>query len=345
MGIGQSVVGAEAVEASAEGGGPGFPALIGESRRFRSAVNLARRVAEHPATSVLIEGETGTGKELFARAIHRASRNAGEPFVAINCSAIPESLLESELFGHERGAFTDARTEKRGLLEVAGGGTVLLDEVNELPMSLQPKLLRVLEERRVRRLGGVQEYEVGCRIVAATNDDLSRAVAEGSFREDLYYRLNVFRVFVPPLREREGDVELLARHYLNVLCREQGLDAKVFTAEALDVLRKHDWPGNARELKNAVESVLVVAEGREVRPEHLRIQKRRSMPPTEAESDGGAVIRVPTGGITLEEVERQVIRQTLDQVEGNRTHAARMLGVSRPTVIRKIRKYGLEAEG
>lgn len=337
-------MGAEVLGGSVSGGegrATGFQGLIGENAAFRAAVARARRVAEHPATTVLVQGETGTGKELFARAIHRASSNSGEPFVAINCSAIPEALLESELFGHERGAFTDARTAKRGLLEVAAGGTMLLDEVNELPMKLQPKLLRVLEERRVRRLGGVEEYDVRCRVVAATNVDLAQAVPEGGFREDLYYRLNVFRIEIPPLRERGEDVELLAMHFLEHLCLEEGLVVKQFTPEALDVLRRHPWPGNIREVKNAVESMLIVADGPWITPEHVRLQQRWTPPPGGEETEGPA-IRVPPDGITLEEAERQILRQTLVQVGGNRTRAAQLLGVSRPTVIRKIRKYELE---
>jgi transcriptional regulator with PAS, ATPase and Fis domain len=233
---------------------------------------MAERVAGYPAANVLLVGETGTGKELFARAIHYASASSGEPFVAINCSAIPEMLLESELFGHEKGAFTDARTSKRGLLEVAGRGTVMLDEVNELPLNLQPKLLRVLEERRVRRLGAVSEYEVGCRVIAATNRDLGTLVEEGSFRNDLYYRLNVLRIELPPLRERPGDVERLAEHFVKAISQEHGQGRKVMTEAARQELRTHAWLGNERELKNVLESALVMSYGAEVKPEHIRLR-------------------------------------------------------------------------
>jgi transcriptional regulator with PAS, ATPase and Fis domain len=377
---------------------------------------MAERVAGYPAANVLLVGETGTGKELFARAIHYASATAGEPFVAINCSAIPEMLLESELFGHEKGAFTDARTPKRGLLEVAGRGTVMLDEVNELPLNLQPKLLRVLEERRVRRLGAVSEYEVGCRIIAATNRDLGALAEEGSFRNDLYYRLNVLRIELPPLRERTGDVDRLAEHFVKGISQEHGLGRKELTEEARQVLRTHAWLGNVRELKNVLESALVMSDGVEVRPEHIRLRKRatvavpgdvilahgsmgqapsgngsfdaataggaffRSGPEHNgphqtapdsaacltgdwravamgidalspvashatngnAAHDGRALIRVPFGGVTLDEMERALFRETSKLAEGNRSLMARMLGISRATVIRKLDRYGLD---
>jgi DNA-binding NtrC family response regulator len=263
--------------------------------------------------------------------------------VAVNCSAIPENLLESELFGHERGAFTDARTRKRGLLEVAEAGTVLLDEIDELPTGLQPKLLRVLEERRVRRLGGVDEYDVACRVVAATNVSLHRSVDEGAFREDLYYRLNVFRIELPPLRDRPGDLARLANYFMRTLCRDQGIEPKRFSPEALAVLRSHDWPGNVRELKNLIESTLIVCDGPVVQASHVQLQRRWVGPASDEEEEGShrPALQVPPEGLTLEEAERELVRQTLAHADGNRSKAARMLGVSRPTVIRKIRKYGL----
>jgi transcriptional regulator with PAS, ATPase and Fis domain len=355
---------------------------------------MAERVAGYPAANVLLVGETGTGKELFARAIHYASASSGEPFVAINCSAIPEMLLESELFGPEKGAFTDARTSKRGLLEVAGRGTVMLDEVNELPLNLQPKLLRVLEERRVRRLGAVSEYEVGCRVIAATNRDLGTLVEEGSFRNDLYYRLNVLRIELPPLRERPGDVERLAEHFVKAISQEHGLGRKVLTEAARQVLRTHAWLGNVRELKNVLESALVMSDGAEVKPEHIRLRKRATVAVTgdvilaktddvilanaqsgthggHAESGAGRtaptidrhphangdaahsfsdqdaggecqLLNLPSGGATLDEVERALFTQTLRMADGNRSRMARMLDVSRATVIRKLDRYGLD---
>ncbi len=355
----------------------GLSGLIGRGRAFRSAVEMAMRVAGYPAANVLIVGETGTGKEMIARAIHNAGRNAGEPFVAINCSAIPETMLESELFGHEKGAFTDARTSKRGLLEVAGRGSVLLDEVNELPLNLQPKLLRVLEERRVRRLGAVNEYEVNCRIIAATNKDLTGLAAEGSFRSDLFYRLNVLRVELPALRDRFEDLEPLARHFVERMCREHGIPPKQLDAETVEVLRAHPWLGNVRELKNAIERAVVLCDGAVIAPEHVQLRKRATAPvagdvilagqadepaapvpsvtpanghanglPAESSivNDGDALLRVPSTGMTLAEMERLLIRETLRRTRGNRARASRMLGISRPTVLRKIELYGLDRE-
>ena len=324
----------------------GFPFrnVVGESRQIRRALGLAYKVAEHPTTTVLLHGETGTGKELFARGIHYAGANSGDPFVAINCAAIPENLLESELFGHEKGAFTDARSQKRGLLELANRGTVFLDEISELPPSLQPKLLRVLEEKHVRRLGGLDELEIRCRIVVATNRDLAKAVQDGHFREDLYYRLNVFRIELPALRERGDDIEHLAQHFVDMLCRDQGLESKKLTEEAVSVLREHAWPGNIRELKNVIERAIILSEDARIEATHILIQQRASVPASVAidSRDPAATIRVPPDGMTLEEVERRLLEITLRLVDDNQTHAARVLGVSRPTVIRKMRKYGLK---
>jgi two-component system, NtrC family, response regulator AtoC len=320
-----------------------FYNVVGGSQAIRKAVSLGRRVAEHPNTTVLIVGATGTGKELFARGIHYASANAGDPFVAINCAAIPENLLESELFGHEKGAFTDARTQKRGLLELAGRGTVFLDEISEMPVNLQPKLLRVLEEKRVRRLGGFDEFEIQCRIVAATNRDLGLAVSEGHFREDLYYRLNVFRIELPPLRARTGDIDLLSLHFAESICREQGMAPKTLTQDAMNLLRDHTWPGNIRELKNTIERAIILSETPLIEPSHIMLQQRSNVPATVASETRqvAGTIRVPTTGMTLEEAERELLAITLNIASNNQSHAARMLGISRPTIIRKIRKYRL----
>jgi DNA-binding NtrC family response regulator len=319
-----------------------FRSVVGESPALRQAVGLALRVALHPGTTVLLTGETGTGKELFARGIHYAGSGGGEPFVAVNCSAIPSNLLESELFGHEKGAFTDARTEKMGLLELAGGGTVFLDEISELPLELQPKLLRVLEEKQVRRLGGLKERPFACRVVVASNRDLGAAVAEGKFREDLFYRLNVFRIELPPLRQREQDVILLARHFLGTICRDSGLLPRQFSAEAELLLARHPWPGNVRELKNTVERAVILSEGDRVGAEHILVQRRSNVPAAEAAAVPPAgVIAVPAQGLTMDAVERELIAITLRLTGNNQTRTARMLGISRPTVIRKIRKYGL----
>ncbi|HUP89029.1 MAG TPA: sigma 54-interacting transcriptional regulator [Longimicrobiales bacterium] len=321
-----------------------FQNVVGSSPSIRAAVNLGCRVAAHPGTSVLIEAETGTGKELFARGIHYSSRSASEPFVAINCSAIPEHLLESELFGHEKGAFTGADGQKRGLLEFAGKGTVFLDEIGELPSSLQPKLLRALEERRVRRIGGLREIDIQCRVIAATNRELSMVVGDGYFRADLYYRLSGFRLQLPPLRDRDGDVELLARFFVDHICREHNISTKRFAPATLDVLRAYNWPGNVRELKNAIEGSLIVCDGEVIHPEHLPLNRRnRGTASTENVTPGHTIV-IPHDGLTLEAAEKQLLESTLRLANFNQSKAARMLGVSRPTIARMMEKHKLRTK-
>ena len=322
-----------------------FQNVVGSSPAIRRAIHLGVRVANHPGTTVLIHGETGTGKELFARGVHYSSPNGSEPFVAINCSAIPEHLLESELFGHEKGAFTGADSQKRGLFEFAGQGTVFLDEIGDLPSSLQPKLLRVLEERKVRRVGGLREIEIQCRIVAATNRDLATSVVDGHFRADLYYRLGVFSIELPPLRQRHGDIEVLARFFLDMLCRQHGIAQKQYTPEALDALRNYGWPGNVRELKNAIEGAVIVSDSEMIRPEHVIVRRRASVPTPMVEGTPVAVIRIPETGLLLDDAEKQLIEATLKLTKGNLSRTARMLGVSRPTILRKLDRYGIKRRG
>lgn len=313
----------------------GFQNIVGESPLLCEAIQLAERVAGTRRTTVLLIGETGTGKELFARGIHYAGGTANEPFVAINCAAIPENLLESELFGHERGAFTGAQTGKQGLLELAGNGTLFLDEVHHLPRQLQPKLLRALESRLVRRLGGLDEFSIECRIVAASSPLLEQVVGSGEFREDLYYRLNVFSLTLPPLRERLDDVERLARYFLTEETREYQ-QPKRFSDDAIAALLVHRWPGNVRELKNVVERAAILsADSPIVRAEHLMIQ-RRSARPAEAVSTGIGDIHIPREGKLLEDIEREAVALTLKITNGNQAAAARMLGISRPTLAKKM---------
>ena len=320
-----------------------FQNIVGTSAVLRRAIELGCRVANTPSTTVLIHGETGTGKELFARGIHYSSPNAPEPFVAINCSAIPEHLLESELFGHEKGSFSGADSQKRGLLEFAGNGTVFLDEIGDLPTNLQPKLLRVLEERQVRRVGGLKEIDISCRIVAASHRDLQKSVEEGHFRADLYYRLSVFTIELPPLRQRTGDVEVLARYYMDSICRDHGIPQKKFSPEALAALSNYAWPGNVRELKNAVEGAIIVSEGEWIRPEHVVVRRRTSVPTPMSETvPVAAVIRIPETGMTLESAERQLLEATLKLTKFNISKTARMLAVSRPTVLRKLEQFGIK---
>ena len=321
----------------------GLESIIGESDAIRDALDRARKVASSRLTTVLVVGETGTGKELFARGIHYEGVSRGEPFVAVNCAAIPETLLESELFGHERGAFTDARAQKKGLMELAGSGTLFLDEIGELPPRLQPKLLRALEERRVRRLGGLQEIEISCRIITAANTSLHDAVARLEFREDLYYRLNVFRIVLPPLRTRAGDVDQLARHFLIELARQQDLEPKSLEPDAAAALRGHTWPGNIRELKNVIEHAAILSEGQSIGAEHLMIQQRMSLPASHAAQGSLREIVIPPEGKTLASVEREAVLAMLQITNGNRSAAARILGISRPTLARKLREYGILA--
>lgn len=322
------------VEPSASQRAYGFQNIVGDSAPLREALTLAERVAATRRTTVLLIGETGTGKELFARGIHYAGASASEPFVAINCAAIPENLLESELFGHERGAFTGAQTRKKGLLELAGSGTLFLDEVHHLPRQLQPKLLRALESRQVRRLGGLEEFSIECRIVAASSPLLEQVVSSGEFREDLYYRLNVFAITLPPLRERLDDVERIARHFLTEETREYQ-QPKQFTDDAVAALLVHRWPGNVRELKNVVERAAILsADGTQVRAEHLMIQRRTTRSVAVEDSIGD--IRIPREGKLLEAIEREAVTITLKLTGGNQAAAARILGISRPTLAKKM---------
>jgi two-component system, NtrC family, response regulator AtoC len=316
--------------------------VVGQSEALQSAVALATKVGTSRAATVLVCGETGTGKELFARGIHACSSHCDDPFVAINCAAIPESLLESELFGHERGAFTDARAMKRGLLEVAGRGTIFLDEIGELPLKLQPKLLRILEQRTFRRVGGSVELPIAARVIAGTNVSLSDAVDSGAFREDLFYRLSVVRLDLPPLRERYGDVELLARHFLRDLARDSDGVPATLSADALAALCTHTWPGNVRELKNVIERAVIVAGGKTIQRQHLLFQRRRSVQADVDVAECGTVIRIPPGGKTLDDIESEAIQATLALTQGNLSAAARILGISRPTLDRKLRSAGLE---
>jgi transcriptional regulator with PAS, ATPase and Fis domain len=321
-----------------------FDLVVGKSEPLRQAIEVARRIAYAPASTVLLVGETGTGKEMFARGIHCEGRNAAAPFVAINCAAIPDSLLESELFGHEAGAFTGARTRKLGLMELAGCGTLFLDEIHQLPLNLQAKLLRVLEERRVRRLGGTNEVSIDCRIIAASNVSIERAVDDGHFRVDLFYRLNVLRVDIPPLRERRGDVAVLARHFLAEWHRIEGLPLKLLTTEALARLGAHSWPGNVRELKNVIERAsLMSGVNRIIDASQLLIQQRSAKVGLPSTTPLAGEIEIPLAGKTLREIEREAVQLTLRATNGNQSKAARLLGISRPTLARIAREIGSES--
>lgn len=312
--------------------------VIGESPAIRDAIALATQVAVSRSMTVLLVGETGTGKELFARGVHAASTRAAEPFVAINCAAIPETLLESELFGHEPGAFTDARVLKRGLFEVAGSGTVFLDEVAELPLKLQAKLLRVVEDRRFRRVGGADERSLSARIIAGTNSSLESAVADNRFRADLFYRLNVARIELPALRERGGDISILAHYFVRRHAEAEGRESLRLGQDSVSALERHSWPGNIRELKNVIERAVVVCVGDVIQPHHLSLQRRSFIPLVE--TPAGGVIRIPAEGKSLRAIVDEAIHATITLTGGNLSAAARILGISRPTLARKLRDEG-----
>jgi transcriptional regulator with PAS, ATPase and Fis domain len=317
---------------AAGNGAVGFDAIIGSSARVLIAKTLLARVAASRATTVLLTGETGTGKDLAAKTLHVESARAAQPFVNITCSAMPPDLLESELFGHERGAFTDARWKKPGLLEMADGGTVFLDEISSMGPALQAKLLRFLEERTFKRVGGLEDIHVNVRIVAATNRLLGAQVTAGSFREDLFYRLQVMPIFLPPLRDRVGDIPLLAAHYVSRYNSEFGMRVRGLTPEATARLDSHAWPGNIRELRNTIERAMLLLDGEWIGPEHLDLQP-----------EPGASLQfwLPAQGVDLREVERQLLVQALHRTHGNHTLAGRLLGINRDQVRYRIEKFGL----
>ena len=313
----------------------GYRAILGESAPMTAVFGTLDRIGRSRAP-VLITGETGTGKELVARAVHEGSARSEGPFVAVNCGAIPDGLLESELFGHVKGAFTDARTARTGLFVQAGGGTLFLDEVGELPHPLQVKMLRALQERRVRPVGSDEEVAFDARLVAATNQDLERRVDDGTFRRDLYYRLNVIQIELPPLRARGGDVLLLAEHFLRQAAEEAEAEIRGFTDDAARKLLEYDWPGNVRELQNCVERAVAFAQGDLVSVEDLprRLQKH----------DGTHILvsaNHPDELVPLRVMEARYLRQVLEAVDWNKSAAARILGLERKTLYRKMQRYGL----
>ncbi|MBW7865398.1 MAG: sigma-54-dependent Fis family transcriptional regulator [Candidatus Hydrogenedens sp.] len=315
--------------------------MVGKSRAFHDVMSMVRRVAALPST-VAIHGESGVGKELVARALHHLSGRADKPFVAINCGGIPETLLESELFGYKKGAFTGAVEDKEGLFAVANGGTILLDEIGEMPMMLQVKLLRVLDNSTVTPVGGTAAVRVDVRIISATNRNLAEMVERGEFRNDLYYRLNVIPIHVPPLRDRAEDIPLLARHLLQRHAANMGFGLKEFSPEAERLLMRYPWPGNVRELGNVIERALALSGG-QIEVEDLPPSVRDHVPAPER---GGAVL--PPGGVNLEdlisEVEREYIQQALDRSHYSQMKAASLLGLTPRSLRYRLQKYGMNAE-
>jgi DNA-binding NtrC family response regulator len=306
--------------------------------------SVVARLGASDATTVLIEGESGAGKEVVARCVHFESARADRPFMQVNCAALPEHLLESELFGHERGSFTDAHVQKRGLFESAEGGTVMLDEIGDLPPGGQAKLLRLLENKTFRRVGGVQELHADVRVIAATNVNLEERVSEGRFRADLFFRLNVIRLRMPALREHTEDIPLLAGHFIARFNQQMKRQVMGISAQALSLLTAYRWPGNVRELRNVIERAFILHMNvDEIRPEHLPAEIREPSPDKRAAAPVVMKLVPPMAeqGIVLEDVERKLILEAMERASGNQSKAARMLGISRDTLRYRLKKHAI----
>ncbi|HJQ24248.1 MAG TPA: sigma-54 dependent transcriptional regulator [Blastocatellia bacterium] len=335
-----------------------FGQIVGESPALREMIELARKVADSEVSSVLLQGESGTGKDLVAKAIHYGSRRATAPFVAINCAAIPANLIESELFGYEKGAFTDAKARKEGLFEQAEGGTLFLDEIGELELSLQAKLLRVLEEGTFRRVGGLKDIPLDVRVVVASNRDLKAESAASRFRLDLYYRLSVIQIDIPPLRERGNDVILLAEHYIRYFNERLRKRVRGLTPAVAEIFRRYSWPGNVRELRNVIERVIILEDGEMITPRYLprgvaHDEAERAAPPPSAEVQAPPhakgpvhIFTLPPEGVVLDDLEMSLVQQALERSQGNQTRAAELLSISRDQLryrLKKLESAGQEA--
>ena len=332
----------------------GYHDVVSVSAKMTELMNFVRKVAASEATTILIQGESGTGKDLIAKAIHSERSRQEKPFVAINCSAIPETLMEAELFGHEKGAFTDAKQMKKGLFEAADGGTLFLDEIGELSPLLQAKLLRVLEDQVIRRVGGIRDMQVDVRVIAASNRDLEKAVRDGQFRQDLYYRLAIIAIFIPPLRDRKEDIMPLVDFFIERYNRRFKKSVRGITDETRRLIFSHNWPGNVRELKNTIERGMILEDEPLLRPVYLPFSVGESGGRTVFErtssADGGQTLPngrtlprlyIPEGGTSLEEVEHAMVELAMRQANGNQTHAAKLLDISRDALRYKLKKFGL----
>ena len=313
-----------------------FDTIIGQSPALDSLIRSARLVANTDVT-VLLKGETGTGKEILATAIQKQSRRAGKAFITLNCAALPESLIESELFGHRKGAFTGAISNTQGLLQAADGGTLFLDEINSLPIAIQAKLLRFLESGECLAVGDIAPYKVDVRVIAATNTDINQQIDAGEFRRDLYYRLNVVPLELPPLAQRTEDIEHLIKHFFALFADAYSVVTPKFSKPALKMLKNYTWPGNIRELRNLCERLSILLAGRTIEPENLPIEFIRKSYSTDSKTD----FTLPETGLQLDELEADLIHQALNRTQGNRSKSARLLGLSRDTLIYRMQKHGV----
>ena len=311
--------------------------IIGKSKAMKEVVDLVRKVSQSGASTVLVRGESGTGKDLIAKGIHYESSRAERPFMNITCTALQDTLLESELFGHEKGSFTDAKSQKKGLFELANGGTIFLDEIGDMSPSLQAKLLRSLEEKAFKRIGGTVDIKVDVRVIAATNRDLEKAIAEGRFREDLYYRLNIITINVPPLRTHKDDIPLLVSHFLKRFSEEFRKNSREVTGEAMEKLVSYDWPGNIRELKNSIERAVLLGSGTIIGADDIALGRPAAL---SADSEH-RLLKLPQKGLTFEDLEKDLVVQALDRTAGNQTKAAELLGLTRDQIRYRMEKFGL----
>ncbi|HEX2522095.1 MAG TPA: sigma-54 dependent transcriptional regulator [Terriglobia bacterium] len=317
--------------------------IVGRSKAIREVLEMIQRLAQAGATTLLVQGESGTGKDLVSRALHYQSGRRDHPFFALNCAAIPETLIETELFGYEKGAFTDAKTLKKGVFEMADGGTVFLDEISEMNLNLQSKFLRVIEDQTFRRVGGVKDISVNVQVVASTNRDLEAVVREGKFREDLFYRLSVIPIQIPPLRERKEDIPLLVEHFIQRYSTQFRKKVGQVSPEGMKLMMDYSWPGNIRELKNAIERAMILVDKDRIDVAHLpiRISDPNSASPMPRAS-GNSLVHLPSEGAGLEEIEKNLLEQALQYSHGNKTRASKLLKISRDTLRYKVKKHNLQ---
>ncbi|HVR87570.1 MAG TPA: sigma-54 dependent transcriptional regulator, partial [Planctomycetota bacterium] len=317
----------------------GLAGLIGESAKMRSILKVTRQVSRSEAEAIFIRGESGTGKDLLARAIHYESPRTDRPFVTVMCTALQDTLLENDLFGHEKGAFTDAKGQKQGLFELADGGSIFLNEIGDMGPNLQAKLLRVLDEHTFRRVGGAEDVRVDVRVIAATNRDLEQSIREGRFRSDLFYRLNIFPLYLPPLRERMEDIPLFVAHFLKRNARKYRRSYSGISRKAMAKLQGYDWPGNVRELRNVLERACALGAGPEIGEEDLTFWRMGAAP------ESRPALPLPPGGVILDQVEKDLVLQALERSSGNQTLAAGLLGISRFRLRSRMKRYGILARG